>query len=201
MNRISWKEIMLGTIAGLSILTSPAVGKLSSSMEASVVQTDNRGPNSLNRAQGALNSGPGSMKSGREEGDHTGRGGRDAMMFVKMIDGQIGEKTGVLTVEKIAARIGSWIDGKTDGKIDNSIDERVGEKIDGSRGVRIIASTQAGNFADWIEPTLWQVTVGVMGVRTPVSCKWIARTDRSEWSGQSGVADTKRYSAKSSMSQ
>ncbi len=189
MNRISWKEIMLGTIAGLSILTSPAVGKLSSSMEASVVQTDNRGPNSLNRAQGALNSGPGSMKSGREEGDHTGRGGRDAMMFVKMIDGQIGEKTGVLT------------DGKTDGKIDNSIDERVGEKIDGSRGVRIIASTQAGNFADWIEPTLWQVTVGVMGVRTPVSCKWIARTDRSEWSGQSGVADTKRYSAKSSMSQ
>ena len=25
MSRISWKEIMLGTIAGLSLLTSPAV--------------------------------------------------------------------------------------------------------------------------------------------------------------------------------
>lgn len=86
MNRISWKEIMLGTIAGLSILTSPAVGKLSSSMEASVVQTDNRGPSSLNRAQGALNSGPGSMKSGREEGDHTGRGGRDAMVVAQAGD-------------------------------------------------------------------------------------------------------------------
>lgn len=81
---------------------------------------------------------------------------KPGLTSVRKIDGRTGEKTGVLTVEKIGARIGSWIDGKTDGK------------IDGSRGVRIIAPTQAGKFADWIEPTLWQVTVGVMGVRTPV---------------------------------
>ena len=111
---------------------------------------------------------------------------KPGLTSVRKIDGRTGEKTGVLTVEKIGARIGSWIDGKTDGKIDNSIDERMGEKIDGSRGVRIIAPMLVASFEDSIEPTLWQVTVGVMGVRTPVSCKWIARIDRS------GVADTKR---------
>lgn len=86
MNRISWKEIMLGTIAGLSILTSPAVGKMSSSLEVSVVHTDNRGPSSLNSSQEALNSGPGSMKGGREEGDHTGRRDRDAMVVAQAGD-------------------------------------------------------------------------------------------------------------------
>ena len=79
MNRTSWKEIMLGTIAGLSLMTSPAVGKMSGSMEEPVMQADNRGP-------GSLNSGPGSMYSGRDEGDHQGRHGRDAMVVAQTGD-------------------------------------------------------------------------------------------------------------------
>jgi hypothetical protein len=79
MNRTSWKEIMLGAIAGLSLVTSPAVGKMSDSTEELVVQADNRRP-------GSLNMGPGSMPSGREEGDHTGRHGRDAMVVAQAGD-------------------------------------------------------------------------------------------------------------------
>lgn len=63
MNRISWKEIVLGTIAGLSILTSPAVGQMSSTTEAPTVRVDNRGPGSLN--------------SGRNGGEHSGTRDRD----------------------------------------------------------------------------------------------------------------------------
>ncbi len=61
MNRTSWKEMMLGTIAGLSLLTSPALGKVSSPAEALIVKVDNREP-------GSMNSGPGFMDSGRDGG-------------------------------------------------------------------------------------------------------------------------------------
>ena len=79
MNRTSWKEIMLGAIAGLSILTSPAVGSMGSPTEELVVRTDNRGP-------GSLNSGPGSMNSGRDEGSHSGRDGRDSRVVAQAGD-------------------------------------------------------------------------------------------------------------------
>lgn len=49
MNRTSWKEIILGTIAGLSLLTSPAVGQMSGSAEAPTVHVDNRGVEALVR--------------------------------------------------------------------------------------------------------------------------------------------------------
>lgn len=70
MNRISWKEIILGTIAGLSLLTSPAVGQMSRPADEPPVRMDNRGPGSLNSGPGSLNSGPGSMNSGRDGRDH-----------------------------------------------------------------------------------------------------------------------------------
>src|SRR5690349_16684866 len=73
MNRISWKEMILGTIAGLLLLTSPAVGQMSSIVDEPSVRVDNRGP-------GSLNSGPGSMNSGRDGGDHRGRHGRDQVV-------------------------------------------------------------------------------------------------------------------------
>jgi hypothetical protein len=59
MNRMSWNEISLGIIAGLSILTSPAVGKMNGAAEEQVVRVDNQG-------SGSLNSGSGSMESGIE---------------------------------------------------------------------------------------------------------------------------------------
>ena len=68
MNRISWKEIIVGTLAGLSVMTAPAIGKMNSSIEGSEVRVDNRGP-------GSLNSGPGSMNSGRDSEEHGRRHG------------------------------------------------------------------------------------------------------------------------------
>lgn len=79
MNHTNWKEIMVGTLAGLSLLTSPAMGNMSSSAEELTVRVDNRGPGSPNSGHGSLNSGPGSMHSGREEGEHKGRHGQDAI--------------------------------------------------------------------------------------------------------------------------
>ncbi len=64
MNRLSWKEIIVGTLAGLSVLTSPAIGTMSGPMEGSEVRVDNQGPISLNSGHGSLNSGPGSLNSG-----------------------------------------------------------------------------------------------------------------------------------------
>ena len=69
MKRISWKEIILGTIAALSLLTSPAVGQMSSSVEEPAVRMDNRG-------SGSLNSGPGSMDSDRQQDGSRGLGHR-----------------------------------------------------------------------------------------------------------------------------
>lgn len=79
MNRISWKEIMLGTIAGLSLLTSPAVGQMSSATDGPAMWMDNRGP-------GLLNSGPGSMGSRHDVGDHRGRHGHDPMVIAQATD-------------------------------------------------------------------------------------------------------------------
>lgn len=79
MNRMSWKEIILGSLAGLSILTSPANGKMSSSTEELTVRVDNRGP-------GSLNSGPGSLHSGHNEGDYAGRHGRDSVTIAQAGD-------------------------------------------------------------------------------------------------------------------
>lgn len=78
MNRISWKEIILGTIAGLSLLNSPAVGQVGSTTEESAMRMDNRGPGALNSGHGSFNSGPGSVNSGRddEQGQNRGRRGR-----------------------------------------------------------------------------------------------------------------------------
>ena len=90
---------------------------------------------------------------------------KPGLTSVRKIDGRTGEKTGVLTVEKIGARIGSWIDGKTDGKIDNSIDEGMGEKIDGSRGVRIIAPMLVASFEDSIERITWLASMAVKDER------------------------------------
>lgn len=67
MNRIGWREIILGTIAGLSILTSPAVGQMRSTADRPETRVDNRG-------HGSLNSGPGSLNSGRDHGN-----GRDRL--------------------------------------------------------------------------------------------------------------------------
>lgn len=86
---------------------------------------------------------------------------KPGLTSVRKIDGRTGEKTGVLTVEKIGARIGSWIDGK----IDNSIDERMGGKIDGSRGVRIIAPMLVASFEDSIERITWLASMAVKDER------------------------------------
>lgn len=72
MNGTSWKEIMLGTLAGLSILTSPAMGSVGSTTEESAVQTDNRGT-------GFLNSEP-------NEGNHRGRDGRGRLVIAQASD-------------------------------------------------------------------------------------------------------------------
>ena len=48
MNRISWKEMIVGTLAGLSVMTAPAIGKINSSIAGPEVRVDNRGPGSLN---------------------------------------------------------------------------------------------------------------------------------------------------------
>ena len=69
MNRIGWREIILGTITGLSILTSPAVGQMRSTADGPAARADNRG-------HGSLNSGPGSLNSGRDHGNGRDRGWR-----------------------------------------------------------------------------------------------------------------------------
>ncbi len=79
MNRTRWKGIIPGTVAGLMLLTSPAVGKMSSSTEESSVRVDNRG-------SGSLNSRPGSMDSGRDMGHHRGRGARESMAVAQAGD-------------------------------------------------------------------------------------------------------------------
>ena len=89
MNRTSWKEIILGTLAGLSLLTSPAIGKMSSSAEELTVRMDNRRPGSLNSGHDSLNGGPGSQYSGhsdRNEGDHSGRHGQDSVAIAQAGD-------------------------------------------------------------------------------------------------------------------
>jgi len=82
---------------------------------------------------------------------------KPGLTSVRKIDGRTGEKTGVLTVEKIGARIGSWIDGK--------IDNRMGGKIDGSRGVRIIAPMLVASFEDSIERITWLASMAVKDER------------------------------------
>lgn len=79
MNRISWKEMIVGTLAGLSVMTAPAIGKINSSIAGPEVRVDNRGP-------GSLNSGPGSMNSGRDSDDHGRRHGKDHMVVTQATD-------------------------------------------------------------------------------------------------------------------
>ena len=79
MNGTSWKEIMLGTLAGLSILTSPAMGSVGSMTEEPAVQTDNRGTGSLNGGSGSLNREP-------NEGNHRSRDGRGRLVIAQASD-------------------------------------------------------------------------------------------------------------------
>ncbi len=67
----SWKGVVLGVIAGLTVTGSPAIGQTTANTDDSVVLMDNRGPGSINSGPGSVNSGPGSLNSG------PGRGGRD----------------------------------------------------------------------------------------------------------------------------
>lgn len=48
MARMSWKEIVLGAIACVSLLTSTAMAQAHSFTESPMVRLDNRGPGSLN---------------------------------------------------------------------------------------------------------------------------------------------------------
>ncbi len=109
MNRTIWKELMLGTIAGLSLLTSPAMGKVSSPAEALIVKVDNRGP-------GSMNSGPGFMDSGRDGGhdNHVRghRGGEDIYVA------QAGE------VRQEDRRADRQLDRREDRREDRQVDRR-----------------------------------------------------------------------------
>ncbi len=111
MNRISWKEIILGTVAGLSILTSPAAGKTSGTTDEPSVRMDNRGPGSLN--------------SGRGDADHSGRGrhgGDDALMA------QIGD---VRQEDRRAdRRLDRREDRREDRQLDRREDRRANRQID-----------------------------------------------------------------------
>lgn len=72
MHCTNWKEIILSTMAGLSLLTTPVMGQMSNVPEDVSVRADNRGP--------------GSIHSGHEEGDQKGRHGRDAVVVAQAGD-------------------------------------------------------------------------------------------------------------------
>ena len=65
---VSWKEVVVGMVAGLFLVSVPATGQSSEPIGDPAARMDNRGP-------GSLNSGPGSMNSGSS--GHCGRRGGD----------------------------------------------------------------------------------------------------------------------------
>ena len=65
---VSWKEVVVGMVAGLFLVSVPAVGQSNEPSGDLAARMDNRGP-------GSLNSGPGSSNSGA--GGHSGRRGGD----------------------------------------------------------------------------------------------------------------------------
>ena len=79
MNRISWKGMIVGTLGGLSVITSPVVGQAKHSIENAQVRLDNR-------SHGLLNSGVGSLQSGRHEGDHEWRDAKNDLVVAQAND-------------------------------------------------------------------------------------------------------------------
>ena len=86
MNRISWKEVIVGTLAGLSVMASPAVGKMSGPTEGSEMRLENRGHGSLNSGPRSMNRGRGSMNSGRDGESSGTRHGRDHTVVAQVED-------------------------------------------------------------------------------------------------------------------
>jgi len=79
-SQVHWNGIVLGAIAGLSVLTLPAIGQTIELGDDSMIRLDNRGPGCLNNGpgsqnggRGSVNSGSGSIHSGREGDDQHGR--------------------------------------------------------------------------------------------------------------------------------
>lgn len=65
---VSWKEVVVGMVAGLFLVSAPATSQSSEPSGDPTVRMDNREP-------GSLNSGPGSVNSG--SGENRGRRGGD----------------------------------------------------------------------------------------------------------------------------
>lgn len=78
-NQAVWMNMILSAVAGVIFVVSPAVAQLTDSTDEPMVRADNGG-------RGSLNSGPGSVNSGRDRNAQRGRRGGDDLTVAQAGD-------------------------------------------------------------------------------------------------------------------
>lgn len=112
MNRINWKQMIVGTLAGLTVMTAPVVGQATTAMKDPQVRMDHRGLD-------VLHSGAESRQRDQQRGDSEWRERTDNLVVAQGTDGRQEDR-----------RADRQMDRREDRREDRQLDRREDRQAD-----------------------------------------------------------------------